>query len=186
MAAIFESSVDELLARTEARTPEVGAGPHVALAAASAAAVATMCARFAGWDEARVGELVAARERLRELADADGPAFAPLVQAWQLPKDDPEREERITQAARTACAVPLEVCRVGTAVARVAAELHGSVKPDLVGDAATALRLADAAVASAADVVRLDAAPDRAPDLVEAARALAQRTHAYAEALRDL
>lgn len=185
MTATFDHTVNDLLSRTAERTPRFGAGPHAALAAASAAALATMGARFAGWDESRVSELVAAGTRLRDLADADGPAFDPLLQAWGLPDDTPDRSDRIAAAARIACAVPLGVCRVAARLAAVSAELIESGKRDLVGDATTALRLAEAAVASAADVVRLNAGPDRAPDLVEEARALAALAREHAARLRE-
>lgn len=185
--AIFECSVDEVLERTAAHTAEFGAGPHAALSAACAAALVTMAARFADWDGARVGELTAARHRLRELADADGPAFEPLLEAWRLPPDAPDREERIVRAARSACAVPVEVCRIGTRLAQVAGELFEGGKPDLAGDAATALYLADAAVASGAHTVRLNAGPaddPKAPELIEETRELAARTGALAAAVR--
>ena len=147
-------------------------------------ALATMSARFAEWDEDRVGELIAAADRLAELADEDGPAFAPLLDAWQLPSDEPDRDARVEEAVRSACAVPLQVCRIGSRLAEIAQELFDSGKPDLRGDAATALYLADAAVASGAHTVRLNAAPDRSRDLVQEAHELAERTASRAQQVR--
>ena len=174
-----------MTARTASHSAEFGAGPHTALAAASSAALATMAARFADWDEERIAELTEAGRRLRELADADGPALEPLLEAWQLPDDARDRDEQIARAARGACAVPIEVCRIGSRLAQVAQELFHAGKSDLTGDAAVALYLADAAVASGAHTVRLNAAPDRAPDLVDEARELAEATTGRARQVRS-
>lgn len=184
METIFTLPVEEVLRRTSERTPDLGGGPHAALAAAAAAALASMSSRYAGVDEAQVEALTDAAGRLRDLADADGAAFAPLLEAWQLPHDAPDRSARVAEAARVACSVPLDVCRVAVEIARTGMGLVESGKRDLRGDSAAAVHLADAAAQASAVLVRLNAGTSRAPDMVDEARALADQTRELSNALR--
>ena len=49
------------------------------------------------------------RARLLELVDADAAAFEPLSRAYSIPKDDPGREAVLEEAAKKACAAPMEM-----------------------------------------------------------------------------
>ncbi len=49
------------------------------------------------------------RTRLLELVDADAAAFEPLSRAYSIPKDDPNRGAVLEEAAKKACAAPMEM-----------------------------------------------------------------------------
>ena len=51
----------------------------------------------------------AIRRRLVELVDADAAAFAPLAEAYGIPKDDPSRGEVLETATKGACQAPHEM-----------------------------------------------------------------------------
>lgn len=184
MGRMFDAPISEALDRTAARDARFGGGPQAALAAACAAALASMAVRYVDEDDPRIDELGRAGARLAQLADADGPGFAPMLEAWALPADDPARAGRLVEAARVASAVPLHICRTAVEVARIGADIHRDGKRDLRGDAAAAVHLADAAAQSAAVLVGLNSGPGRAPDLVAEARELAERSRALADPLR--
>lgn len=184
MDRIFDGTVRRALERTAARDANLGAGPQAALAAAGGAALATMAVRYADEDDPRIDELRRAGEHLAQLADADGPGFAPMMEAWALPADDPDRAARLAEAARTASAVPLRICRTGVRIAGIAADVFRDGRKDLRGDAAAAAHLADAAVQAAALLVRLNSGPGRTPDLVDEAWELAQASRALTDPLR--
>ena len=49
------------------------------------------------------------RVRLLQLIDKDAEAFYPLSVAYAIPKDDPQRNQKLYQASLAACEVPLEI-----------------------------------------------------------------------------
>jgi len=156
--ALFSLPLDEVLARTAARTSYPGGGAVAAWSCASAAALVQMVARYAG--EPGLGaldEVLPYGSELRRLADDDADGFAPLLAAWGRPADDPGRRDAIRSAAARACDVPLRICEMGLRIAEHAARLAREGKPDLVGDAATAAYVAHAGVRSAARLVRINA-----------------------------
>ena len=52
------------------------------------------------------------RVRLLELVEEDAAAFAPLSQAYAIPKDDPKRGEVMEQCLRRAAGPPMELVRL--------------------------------------------------------------------------
>jgi formiminotetrahydrofolate cyclodeaminase len=165
--ALFSLPLDEVLARTAARTSYPGGGAVAAWCCASAAALVEMVATYAGDPGLRaLDEVRSYGSELRRLADDDADGFAPLLAAWRRPADDPGRRAAIRSAAARACDVPLRTCEVGLRIAEHAARLVREGKPDLVGDAATAAYVAHAGVRSAARLVRINArlAGDRTLD----------------------
>ena len=51
------------------------------------------------------------RAELVQMIDDDADSFAPLLEAYKLPKDYPEREASIENALREACRVPMDIMR---------------------------------------------------------------------------
>ena len=130
-----------------------------ALACAASAALVLMCARFAGDDAASiVAEVETWPDELAEIADRDAELFGALLTAWRLPNDDPSRPDAIQRGEALACTVPLRVCELGQRLAEHARALAEQGKPDLEGDALTALHLASAAVESSTQLIRLNTA----------------------------
>lgn len=147
--------VDRLLEAMAARTPAPGGGAAAGLACALGAALAAMGARFAGRDEdaSRADEL---RERALALAEADAAGYMPVLAALQLPRDRPDRSERLSAALATAAEVPLGIAETAAEVAILAREVARAGKPGLTGDALTGADLASAAARAAARLVTID------------------------------
>jgi methenyltetrahydrofolate cyclohydrolase len=133
-----------------ARTTAPGGGAVSGLAAALAAALAAMSARFA---EGELGDLAGRADELRgsalALAGADRAAYAGYVQARRAGRDQGELVRALDQAIR----VPLEIAAVAAEVAALALRLVEAGNPRLRGDAATAVLLAAAAARSSSVLV---------------------------------
>ena len=89
------------------------------------------------------------RLSLLELIDADADAFLPLSEVYKMPKDDPERAERMEKALEGAAAVPMQLlelcCEVLDLMERFAE--NGSVLA--ISDAATGAVVCKAALQGA-------------------------------------
>jgi formiminotetrahydrofolate cyclodeaminase len=140
-----------------------------ALTCAAAAALVTMCARFAhdGLGGPIVAETADWPDELASLAERDGANFGAFMATWRLPSDDPNRDTAYAQGISLACEVPLRICELGQRLAEHALTLAEQGNPNLEGDALTGLHLASAAVESATQLIRLNtqqrpAAPPRA------------------------
>jgi methenyltetrahydrofolate cyclohydrolase len=103
--------------------------------------------------EARAGEL---RNRALELADTELHAFEPVLEALRLPRDDPERAERVEQARSKASESPLAIATVAAELAELAAETVRSGNANLAGDAITGALMAEASAQAAARLVAIN------------------------------
>lgn len=146
-----------------------------------------MAASFGRPPRTDMGERAASlRARALQLAEDDLTAYAGVLEALKLPKDDPERPGRRDQALSAAADGPLAVARAATEVADLAAELAQTGNPHLAGDAVAGALLAEAATRSAVRLLELNLAglPDD-PRLGIAAQLCRQATEARARALAD-
>jgi methenyltetrahydrofolate cyclohydrolase len=102
-----------------------------------------------------------------------------VLDALRLPRDDPQRPERVRAAEAEASRSPLGIARVAAEVAEEAASLARTGNPNLAGDAIAAALLAGAAAQAAARLVTINMT-----DGVEVAEAegLARRALAAREA----
>jgi formiminotetrahydrofolate cyclodeaminase len=166
---LASSSVADLLAEVAARKPAPGGGSSAAVAVALAAALVEM-----GGDERGA----ALRERALELADADLGSYAPVIEAQQLPKDDPARADRLRAALSEASEVPLAIAEVGSEVAELAAGLAHRGNRHLEGDATAGALMAEAATRAAARLVELNLAEQPDDPRLDAARRAAARAWA--------
>lgn len=154
---VADLSLAELLAEVAARTPAPGGGAGAAWTCAMAAALTQMAASFSEGD--RMAEVAARAEQLRshalELADMDATAYGAVLTAT----GDARRV-----ALSAAADPPLLMARAAAEVAALAAEVAKDGNQHLVGDAATAVHLAEAAAQAAANLVRINLAgsPDDA------------------------
>jgi methenyltetrahydrofolate cyclohydrolase len=181
---LADQTVAGLLEHLAAGTPSPGGGAAAGLAGATAAALTEMAAAFALARADRQDPSVLAlhdragvlRAQLLGFADADTRAYQPVLDALSL-RDDDERRAAALQAALSAAAeVPLDIATAAAEVAELAATImRAPGNRLLLGDASTALDIAEATVSAAATLVELnlDGTPD---DLrLEQARALARR-----------
>jgi methenyltetrahydrofolate cyclohydrolase len=128
----------------------------------SAAFAAKPAGAVAGPAGARAGWLC---RRALELADLDLASYLPVLQALRRPAEDPARPGELADALSGAVEVPLELSRISAEVSGLAAELADVGSRHLVGDAAAAAVLAQAACQAAAVLVQinLSAATDERP-----------------------
>ncbi|HET6562257.1 MAG TPA: cyclodeaminase/cyclohydrolase family protein [Marmoricola sp.] len=145
-------TISGFLDRLADRTATPGGGAVAALAAAHAAALVAMAARFT--DDPSAPAVAAAADRLREravsLADDDQTAFTAVSAAYSLPRATEQERERRTTAVRDAMAgasePPAGVVTVAAELVALAERLLPVVNATLVADLAAA---ADAAHAAA-------------------------------------
>jgi methenyltetrahydrofolate cyclohydrolase len=128
----------------------------------------------------RAGEL---RTRALELAEVELHAFLPVLDALRLPRDQPDRAERIAAARAEASRSPLEIARVAADLAELAAELAITGNPNLAGDAIAGALLADASAQAAARLVRINLTAGT--EVTEAAEHALRAEAARARALGD-
>jgi formiminotetrahydrofolate cyclodeaminase len=176
----LDLSLDDYLDRVAAATPAPGAGAVSATVVALAAGLAAMAAGLSGRQLSEADELAhrmrALQERVKPLAQRDADAYADVLAAQRLPRDDPGRSAAVREALSLAADVPLEIATTGVAVLDVAADVVRRGNPNLRGDALTACLLAQAGVQAATALVELNV-PDgedsrrvRASELADAAR----------------
>lgn len=168
-----ERQLRELLDELAAKTPAPGGGSAAAWATAIAAALVEMAAAFSDQPTDRAREL---RAQALELAERELSAYAPVLEAVRLPKEDPTRGDRLAEALSDAADSPLAIARTAAEVAQLAEGLAKSGNRTLEGDANTGAQLADAASRAAARLVEINLAkrPDD-PRLAEAKRLRASR-----------
>jgi formiminotetrahydrofolate cyclodeaminase len=162
MTTLADERLGDLLDSFAARTPAPGGGSAAGVVVALAAALCAMAARFSAGRLASAEEIAAAADGLREralrLAADDSLAYAAVLAARRLPEapDPAVRQEAVATAMARAVAVPLEVSEIGADVARLATQLAATGNPNLLGDARTAVLLAEAAAAAASTLVEIN------------------------------
>jgi len=152
------------------------------------ASLAAMAARFSKeqWEDAvgAVAQAEALKARLLPLAEEDALAYENVLLALRMPKDVDEevRDAAIGDALSRATDVPLAIAEASLDVATLACELAERGNPNLQGDAAAAVFLAEAAVRASANLVEINLATregderlERARELVELVRRVSRR-----------
>jgi methenyltetrahydrofolate cyclohydrolase len=119
------------------------------------------------------------RGRALELADIELHAYEPVLEALRLPRDDPQRAERVDATRAKASESPLEIAEVGAELAEMAAGLARTGNQNLAGDAIAGALLAEASAQAAARLVAINLT--EGPAVTESAN-LARRAAAAREA----
>jgi formiminotetrahydrofolate cyclodeaminase len=166
MAGLPEPSLSELLAGLAAPTPAPGAGSATGWTCAHAAALVEMTAGItlarpdAEPTRERMVEIAAQARALRArsvaLAEADLGAYAPVLTALRVPREDPSRAAQLEAALSQASETPLELAAVGAELAALAAEVAGDGAAGVRGDALAAVLIAEAACQAAARLVAIN------------------------------
>jgi formiminotetrahydrofolate cyclodeaminase len=162
-----DESVRSFLVKLAARSPEPAGGSALALAAASAAALLSLCCDPgdpANGDPAlracleRSEEL---RTQIQELIDADVDAYRRVVHCLGLPQHSPTdqrgRRAALDKALLRAGDVPLQVAEAGLSLLELAIDAIGPVRTSVLGDLAAAIHLAEAAVKGSLRNARINA-----------------------------
>ncbi|MGH3706793.1 MAG: cyclodeaminase/cyclohydrolase family protein [Pseudonocardiaceae bacterium] len=159
---LLDCSVADLLDRLAAKRPAPGGGVAAAMAAAMAAGLLGMVARFSTAQLIDAPGRAAFADRVRgqvaALAEQDAAAYQAVLAAFALPREpDPEvRRRQIRRALERAARVPTEIAEAASGIATEAVKLAKGGNPNLRGDAFTAATLAAAAARAAAELVRLN------------------------------
>jgi len=140
-----------------------------------------MAASFTAEGSETAARAAQLRARALELAEVELHAYEPVLEALRLPREDPERAERVSAAQAAASKSPLEVARIGAEVSELAADLAAAGNPNLAGDAIAGALLADAAAQAAARLVAINLT--HGPEVEEAADLVARAGAARAAAL---
>jgi formiminotetrahydrofolate cyclodeaminase len=181
-------SVAESCETISAETSAPGGGSVAAVTGALAASLAAMAARFSReqWEDAAgaVAQAEALKARLLPLAEEDARVYESVLLALRMPREVEEevRDAAIGDALSRAADVPMAIAEASLDVATLAAELAERGNPNLNGDAATAVFLAEAAVRASANLVEINLATregderlERARELVEMVRRISRR-----------
>jgi formiminotetrahydrofolate cyclodeaminase len=162
MSGYGERGLSEFLDLVAARESAPGGGSVAAVTVALAASLTAMSARFASFAGAeqvaeRANEL---RRRATALADADAAAYGAVLAKRRAARvaGSPASGERMQRLLLRATEVPLEVGDIAAEVAGMAARLVRDGNPNLRGDAATGILLAEAGTRSTALLVQLNVA----------------------------
>jgi formiminotetrahydrofolate cyclodeaminase len=175
-------TIAELCVTVSAETSAPGGGSVAAIVTGFAASLAAMVARFSTdqWEDApgAVAQAEALRRRVLPLADEDARAYESFLEARRLSeKVGPEaRDAAIGAALSHAADVPLAIAEAALDVASLACELAERGNPNLRGDAATAVLLAEAAARATANLVEINLATREGAERVERAREIVEQT----------
>ena len=188
MSPFAEQSIADFCDTVSAETSAPGGGSVAAVVAALAAALTAMAARFSKeqWEDApgAIAQAETLKTRLLPLAEEDALAYENVLLALRMPKDVDEelRDAAIGDALSHAADVPMAIAEASLDVATLACELGQRGNPNLHGDAATAVFLAEAAVRASANLVDInlgtregDERLDHARELVETVRRISRR-----------
>ena len=128
-----------------------------AVAVALAAGLSGMAARLSAGQlaDGLAERADAARLRVAPLARIDAESYERVLDAYREP-DSKTRRERVSDALSGATDVPLAVAEVGNEVAGIAARLVEEGNTNLVGDAITAVLLAEAGVRAAVTLAEIN------------------------------
>jgi len=154
-------TLDDYLRRLASNQPVPGGGSAAALIAAVAAALVAMVGRIAS---APLADVVAEADRLRDELGAarlrDEAAFAGVVAAQALPKDDEAqvrcRRRALDDALLRAAEAPLHAAALALRVLELARRLSEAPTKSLASDVGCAAEFAYAALAGCAYNVRIN------------------------------
>jgi formiminotetrahydrofolate cyclodeaminase len=181
VTALADQTLIEFLDAVASASPAPGGGSSSAVAGALAAGLVEMAARIGGGDSERPRAL---RERALELGEAELSSYRPVLDALRLPREAPERPDRLAGALLEASRSPCGVAELAAEVAELGLAVAQTSSAAVRGDALAGVVVAEAAATAAAKLVEINLAECGADDLLERARAARKRaTQARADAL---
>ena len=139
-----EQTLSEFLAAVADSKPTPAGGSVAALVGALAASLGVLGARL-GRQPNTEQRLLELSRNLRDLVQADIAAYNELMEAYQLPKHDPDRTQAISVALHRATEVPLQIVELTCEVARFLQTVRETAKLPVQSDLTVGLILAIAA-----------------------------------------
>jgi methenyltetrahydrofolate cyclohydrolase len=174
MSGLGEQPLASFLGDVAARTPAPGGGSSAAVALALGASLVEMSASLAGDAEA-ARRAAAVRADALELAERDLSAYAQVLEAARMPRDDPSRAGRLDRALLEASRTPLAIAERGAEVAELGVAVASGTSPSVRGDAVTGVVIAEAAAAATAGLVEINLSRQSSAPELERARAARER-----------
>lgn len=160
----LERSANDYCAALASRQAVPGGGSASALAGALGVSLGRMAAeltrgkpRYAAAEAeltALSDEAESLRQTLLSLSEQDAEAFAPLAQAYGIPKDAPGRDETLEACLHTACETPMEILRQAARALSVIERIGASCAVLAASDAGTGAAMCRAAAYGAVFNVR--------------------------------
>lgn len=182
MSGLEEQPLAAFLRDVAAATPAPGGGSSAAVTLALGAALVEMSASLAQ-DSAPAARAAALRAEALELAEAERSSYAPVLEAMRLPREDPSRAARVSEALLEASRTPLAIAERAAEVAELGAAVAAGSSPSVRGDAVTGVVLAEAACAASAGLVEINLARQTsAPELGRAREAASRAAGGRAQA----
>lgn len=156
---LTEKTCRDFTAALAANQPVPGGGGASAMVGALAAALCAMAGNYTVGKkkyadvEEDVREMLTECEELRlrllNLVEADADAFEPLSKAYSIPKDDPEREDKLEEATLNAIKAPLAMMDACADVIELLDEMLEKCNHMMISDVACGAILAGAAMKAA-------------------------------------
>ncbi len=160
MADLASKSCIDFAVLLASDAPVPGGGGAAALAGALGVSLGAMAGRLSAGRkkteeerlalEERIEIADALRQRLLSLIDWDAAGFEPLAKAYAIPRDDPERKDKLRSASLHACEAPMEMLRCCAETAELLRDLRERVSPLLLSDVGCAAALCRGALEAAA------------------------------------
>ncbi|MBH0187707.1 MAG: cyclodeaminase/cyclohydrolase family protein [Nitrospira sp.] len=153
-----DPSLSDFLNAVATAQPAPAGGSVAALVGALAAALATMGARLIHHADTE-RSLVQMTHRLRQLVREDVDAYTRLLNAYRIPKQQPDRPASISTALHQATEVPLEIaelaCEVGRSIHSCLALAQSPLRSDLTVGIMMACAAAQAGLHTTRENVKL-------------------------------
>lgn len=158
--SLNDKSLTEFAELLASRAPTPGGGGAAALTGALGVALCSMAGNLTlgrkkyADVEADVLRMLekgeSLRERLLALIDKDAEMFAPLAEAYSVPKDNPDRDAILENATMGACTAPMEILRLCCECVELLEEMLEKGSKMLVSDVGCGALCCRAAIDSAA------------------------------------
>lgn len=158
--SLNDKSLTEFAELLASRAPAPGGGGAAALTGALGIALCSMAGNLTlgrkkySDVEADVLKMLEKGENLRErllaLIDKDAEMFAPLAEAYSVPKDNPDRDAILENATMGACTAPMEILRLCCECVELLEEMLEKGSKMLVSDVGCGALCCRAAIDSAA------------------------------------
>ena len=163
---MLELKINEFLDRLESSDAVPGGGGASALAAALGASLGTMVGsltvgkkKYADVEEdikALMAEMTELSDHLASCVNKDAELFAPLAEAYRIPKDTPGRDEILEKCLKDAASVPFEMVVLSCKAIELLEEFAAKGSKLVVSDAATGAVICKGAMLGAAVNVRVN------------------------------
>jgi formiminotetrahydrofolate cyclodeaminase len=163
---MLELKTREFLDKLGSADAVPGGGGASALAGAIGASLGTMVGaltvgkkKYADVEEeikALMAEMTALSEQLAACVNKDAELFAPLAEAYGIPKDAPGRDEILEKCLKDAASVPFEIMELACKAIELLEQFAAKGSKLVVSDAATGAVLCKGAMLGAAVNVRVN------------------------------